>query len=41
MVISRTGAPSSPPSISRPEAPTEKVPDTGLTPECRPATSVT
>ena len=32
MVNSRTGAPSSPPSIRRPEAPTEKVPETGLTP---------
>ena len=41
MVISRTGAPGSPFSISRPEAPTEKVPDTGFTPEWRPATSVT
>ena len=41
MVSSRTGVPSSPPSMSRPDAPTEKVPDTGLTPEWRPATSVT
>ena len=28
-------------AIARPEAPTEKTPETGLTPECRPATSVT
>ena len=41
MVSSRTGVPSSPPSISLPDAPTEKVPDTGFTPEWRPATSVT
>ena len=41
IVNSRTGAASSPPAISRPEAPTEKTPETGLTPECRPATSVT
>ena len=41
IVISRTGRPSSPPSISRPVAPTEKVPEIGLTPEWRPATSVT
>src|SRR5690349_21085615 len=41
IVISRAGAPSSPPSIRRPVAPTEKVPDTGFTPEWRPATSVT
>ena len=41
IVSSRTGAPASPFSISLPEAPTENVPDTGLTPECSPATSVT
>ena len=41
IVSSRTGAPRSPPSISSPEAPTEKVPDTGFTPEWSPATSVT
>ena len=40
-MISRTGDASSPPSISLPDAPTEKVPDTGLTPEWSPATSVT
>ena len=33
MVNSRTGAASSPPVIVRPLAPTEKVPETGLTPE--------
>ena len=41
IVNSRSGSASSPPRIARPEAPTEKTPVTGLTPECRPATSVT
>jgi hypothetical protein len=40
-VNSRTGPASSPAPISRPEAPTEKTPETGLTPEWSPATSVT
>ena len=38
---SRTGSASAPSRIARPEAPTEKTPVTGLTPEWRPATSVT
>ncbi len=33
IVNSSAGAASRPPEISRPVAPTEKVPDTGLTPE--------
>ena len=41
IVNSRSGSASSPPLIARPEAPTEKTPVTGLTPECRPATSLT
>ena len=41
IVNSRSGSASSPSRIARPEAPTEKTPETGLTPECRPATSVT
>ena len=41
IVISLTGAPNSPFSTSLPDAPTEKVPDTGFTPEWSPATSVT
>jgi hypothetical protein len=41
IVNSVWGSASSPPEIARPEAPTENVPETGLTPECRPATSVT
>src|SRR5262249_30288306 len=41
IVNSVTGSASAPPLISRPVAPTENWPLTGLTPECRPATSVT
>jgi len=41
IVTSRTGPASSPPSISRPVAPTEKVPEMGFTPECMPATVIT
>src|ERR1700759_3104382 len=41
MVNSRTGSANAPSLIARPEAPTEKTPVTGLTPEWRPATSVT
>ena len=41
MVASRTGAASAPPSTIRPSTPTEKSPDTGLTPECSPAIEVT
>ena len=41
IVNSRTGSARAPSRIARPEAPTEKTPVTGLTPEWRPATSVT
>src|SRR5438874_13808206 len=41
IVTSLTGSASSPPAISRPVAPTEKVPEIGLTPECRPLTDIT
>ena len=36
MVTSRIGSDSTPWRIIRPSAPTEKSPDTGFTPECRP-----
>ena len=41
MVASRTGSASSPPWTIRPSTPTEKSPDTGLTPEWSPAIDVT
>ena len=41
IVSSRTGAPTVPLVISIPEAPVEKSPLTGLTPECRPDTDCT
>src|SRR5690606_36548160 len=41
MVASRMGSAGTPSRIMRPATPTEKSPDTGFTPECRPAIEVT